>query len=72
MIGGQSLKPYVVQDSYYWGSQVTIDSLGLQISHAIMFIQGFIILSTVRFKNIAWITSWIRNKFAWPCGWPLH
>lgn len=49
----------VVQDSYYWGSPVTIDSLGLQISHAILFIQGLILLSKVSFRNIGIVSSWM-------------
>lgn len=49
----------VVQDSYYWGSPVTIDSLGLQISHVVLFIQGLILLSKVQFKNIGIVTTWM-------------
>jgi uncharacterized membrane protein YpjA len=54
----------IVQDSYFWGSPVTIDRLGLQVSHFIMLIQGFILLRSIKFRYIAAVFVWmILNDF---------
>lgn len=54
----------IVQDSYLLGSPVTLDRLGLQISHFIMLIQGFLLINTVRVRHIIIVWAWmLLNDF---------
>jgi len=53
-----------VQDSYFLGSAVTIDLLALQILHFIMFIQGFILVLSIRSREVVIVVGWmILNDF---------
>lgn len=49
----------IVQDSYFQGSPISIDSLGLQISHVILLIEGFILLKTTKFRYIMVAMCWL-------------
>lgn len=49
----------IVQDSYFQGSAITMDSLGLQISHVILLIEGFILISTAQFRYILIAVCWL-------------
>lgn len=54
----------IVQDSYLLGTPITVDLLGLQFSHFIMLIQGFILIKMVKLQHIFIVLSWmILNDF---------